>query len=223
MRAYLCAYLVAAIAAAAASGQTIEGPDQVDAGKPVWYSITGVPENSQAVWIPNAELQAGLPYIHDGHALLFAAHPGKRSLVAIVAVLDAGGRLLRLVPLSKEVEVSGEAPPVPFLNPYPEPAANWKAAVESLLSTCPPRSYASDRSARFHRLAQTVSEGSVTSVGKLWELLAAEKADGSWPATKAAVATILEQQLGRQDVPLDRDFGVALLDSIAWAIVEASK
>ena len=214
---------IVAIAAATARGQTIDGPDQVDAGKPVWYSITGVPENSQAVWIPNAELQAGLPYICDGHALLFCETPGKRTLTAIVAVLNEQKQLQRLVPLSKTIEVTGEAPPAPFVNPYPAPAENWKAAVKKLLPTSPPRSYASDRSARFQRLAQAVSAGTVTGVADLWKLMAAEQADGSWPATKAAVAQILDMHLGRADVPLDKAEAEQLLMAIAWAIMEASR
>lgn len=113
MRAILSMIFVAAIAATAAA-QSIDGPDSVEAGQPVWYTLKDIPPGAQAVWIPSPELQAGLPYIRDGHALLFAETPGKRSLVAIVAIVDASGRLTQLIPLTKLVEVTGEAPPEPF-------------------------------------------------------------------------------------------------------------
>jgi hypothetical protein len=224
MRAFLLALQVVAIATAAACGQTIDGPDQVEAGKPVWYSIANVPAGSQAVWIPNSELQAGLPYIRDGHALLFAATPGKRSIVAIVAMLDADGRLRGLVPLSKEIEVTGEAPvPDPFRNPYPVPSADWKAAAGPILLSKPPRSYAIDRASRFNRFAESVRRKDVTTVAELMNLMAGEKAEGSWPATKTAVSAFLEAHLGRADIPLDPTEADQMLSAIAWAIMEASK
>jgi hypothetical protein len=213
-----------AIAAATACGQTIEGPASIEAGKPVWYSITGVPQNSQAVWIPNSELQAGLPYIRDGHAMLFASTPGKRSIVAIVAVLAGDGKLQGLVPITKEIEVTGEAPqPDPFRNPYPVPSEDWKQAVKAILPTRPPRSYASDRAERFSRFAKTVRQGDVQTVRDLWDLMAAEKAEGNWPATKTAVAGVLEKQLGRTNGPLDKAVAEQTLSAVAWAIMEASK
>lgn len=209
--------------ASAAVGQTIEGPASIETGKPTWYSITGVPQNSQAVWIPNSELQAGLPYIRDGHAMLFAGTPGKRSIVAIVAVLDASGKLQGLVPITKEIEVTGEAPQPPFRNPYPVPPADWKNAVKEILPTKPPRSYASDRAERFNRFARTVRQGDVPTVRDLWDLMAAEKAEGNWPATKTAVAGVLETQLGRTNGPLDKTAAEQTLSAVAWAIMEASR
>jgi hypothetical protein len=53
--------------------------------------------------------------------------------------------------------------------------------------------------------------------------MAAEKAEGNWPATKTAVAGVLETQLGRADKPLEAAEADKLLSAVAWAIMEASQ
>ncbi len=227
MRACLFALFVAAIGAAACA-QTIEGPAEIEAGQPTWYSITNVPDGTYAVWVPSSTgsvtLQAGLPYVRDSHALLFATQSGKTTIVAVVALTDEAGRLKGLVPISKEIEVTGEAPPPdPFHNPYPVPSENWKEAVTAILKSKPPRDYAVDRAARFSRFAKSVRLKDVSSVRELWELMAAEKAEGTWPAAKTAVAGVLQSHLGRSDTPLEPIEAEKMLSAIAWALVEASK
>ncbi len=68
-----------------------------------------------------------------------------------------------------------------------------------------------------------MAEGSVGTVGELWELMAAEKAEGTWPATKTAVAGVLQSHLGAADATLDQAEAKELLAAIAWAIMEASR
>ena len=53
--------------------------------------------------------------------------------------------------------------------------------------------------------------------------MAAEKAEGSWPATKTAVAGVLQSHLGQADATLDQAEAKELLAAIAWAIMEASR
>lgn len=222
MRSIILALAIAAIAAAAACGQQIAGPDQVEAGKPVWYTLTDVPPPMQAVWIPSPELQAGPPHIRDGHALFCAADPGEYKLVAIVAVLDDDGRLKQLLPMTRQVKVTGEAPsPDPF---YPEPNPAWKTAVKPVLTTKPPRPYAIARAQRFSRFAESVRRGDVTTVGELHALMGRETAEGSWPATRAAVAAVIDRAIGRAgDVELDPGEAERMLLAIAWALVEATQ
>jgi hypothetical protein len=57
----------------------------------------------------------------------------------------------------------------------------------------------------------------------MWELMAAEKAEGTWPATKAAVAGVLTSHIGQANAALDQADAKDLLSAIAWAIMEASR
>lgn len=53
--------------------------------------------------------------------------------------------------------------------------------------------------------------------------MAAEKAEGTWPTTKAAVAGVLQSHFGQADAAFDRTEAKELLAAIAWAIMEASR
>ena len=159
--------------------------------------------------------------------MLWVETAGTYQVAAIVTTLvtDEAGRLLSMaqVPLAKSVTVTGRRRQTPFENPYAEPSSELRTLLEAILLSSPPRDYAKDRAARFSRLAATVAEGSVGTVGELWELMAAEKAEGTCPATKAAVAGVLTSHIGRADAALDRTEAKDLLAAIAWAIMEASR
>lgn len=116
MKRILLAVLVASAITAACQAQTIAGPDTVAPGKPVWFSIVDLPTHAKAAWLPSDEIQAGPPYIQAGHALFFATASGTRTLSAMVAIVDADGRLEALVPIAKKVQV-GEPTPEPPPNP----------------------------------------------------------------------------------------------------------
>ena len=126
------------------------------------------------------------------------------------------------------VTVAGEVPPVPpppdpTPNPYPTPPANWQAAVKPILQTSPSQVYSQAKAAVFSRLAKTVREASaLRTTADLYQLLAGESSDGdSDPAVRAAVASVIDQALGRKPVPLDREEAAAMLQAIAWALWEA--
>lgn len=53
--------------------------------------------------------------------------------------------------------------------------------------------------------------------------MARETAEGSWPATRTAVAGVLDTHLGRADVALAKAEAEQMLLAIAWAIMEASR
>jgi hypothetical protein len=131
---HACLALLACLAiAAAAHGQAIDGPDTVAPSTPAWFAITNLPEHAKAAWYPNAELQAGPPHIQSGHALFFATTPGTRTLSAMVAIVDADGRLQDLVPITKTVQVTADDNQNP--PPPPTPAGQrqliliWESGV----------------------------------------------------------------------------------------------
>jgi hypothetical protein len=128
------------------------------------------------------------------------------------------------------VTVAGEVPPVPpppdpTPNPYPSPPANWQDAVKPILQTSPSPTYSQAKASTFARLAKTVrAESALRTTADLYQLLAGESSDGdSDPTVRAAVASVIEQALGRKPVPLDREEAAAMLQAIAWALWEAGK
>jgi len=216
------------VIAASISAETvpsITGPDEIPAGKPAWYAVTGISGTASAAFLPTALLDTDPSRVVQGNALFWVAQPGEYVLTAIVVDWDAK----RFTPLSKQVTVAGEVPPVPpptpdpQPNPYPTPPANWQAAVKPILATHPTQAYAQAKAATFARLAKTVrAESALRSTADLYQLLAGESSDGdSDPTVRAAVASVIEQALGRKPVPLDREEAAAMLQAIAWALWEA--
>ena len=210
-----------------AAAIAIEGPDKVDVGKPAWYSVTGAAAGASAAFLPTALLDTSPSRIVPGNAMFWVGAPGDYVISAIVVDWDAK----RFTPLSKQVTVAGEVPPVPpptpdpKPNPYPAPPANWQAAVKPILRTTPSQVYSQAKAATFARLAQTVrAESAPRTTADLYQRLAGESSDGdSDPAVRAAVASVIEQALGRKPVPLDREEAAAMLEAIAWALWEAGK
>jgi hypothetical protein len=151
-----------------------------------------------------------------------AARPGEY-LVKLHLVRNGAQEIAAVV-----VTVAGEVPPVPpqpdpTPNPYPSPPANWQAAVKPILQTSPSPTYSQAKAAVFARLAKAVrAESALRTTADLYQLLAGESSDGdSDPTVRAAVASVIEQALGRKPVPLDREEAAAMLEAIAWALWEA--
>ncbi len=115
---FLVSLLFLAAIAAAAPGQSIDGPDEVDAGKPVWFSITDVPEGASAVFFPTGQLTVDGTKIASNHALFWTETAGAYPVFGVVTTVtvdwDAKTASIKQVPLSKTVTVTGEAPSGPF-------------------------------------------------------------------------------------------------------------
>lgn len=211
------------LATAPATIPEIVGLDEVQVGKPAWYSVTGIGDGASAAFMPTALLDTAPSRIVPGHAMFWADASGDYVISAIVVDWDNRS----FTPLSKQITVVGEVPPVP---PPPDPTPNpylapvkWRAAIEPILQTQPSQVYARAKAAVFARLAKAVREESaLRTTADLYQLLAGESSDGdSNPAVRAAVAEVIEQALGRKPVPLDREEAAAMLEAIAWALWEA--
>lgn len=211
-----------------ATALAIDGPDQVPVGKPAWYRVVGTSPGASATFLPTPLLDTTPARIIGGNAMFWVGRPGEYVISAIVVDWDAR----TFVPLTHQITVVGEVPPVPppptpdpkpAPNPYPSPPANWQAAVKPILSTSPSQQYARAKAETFARLAKTVREGSaLRSTADLYQLLAGESSAGdSNPVVRAAVAGVIDQALGRKPVPLDREEAAAMLQAIAWALWEA--
>lgn len=61
----------------------IDGPDQVEVGKPQWYRID-VPAGSSVFWYPSLDLETGGIHIHPSSALFWTRTPGKYIISALV-------------------------------------------------------------------------------------------------------------------------------------------
>jgi hypothetical protein len=97
---------------------TITGPDEIPAGKPAWYAVTGVPSNSSAAFLPTACLDSDPSRVVEGNALFWVATPGEYVLPGVVVNWETK----RLIPLSKKITVIGKDPsPNPPVPPTPPP------------------------------------------------------------------------------------------------------
>lgn len=107
--------IVAAITAADAIPEIV-GPDEIPAGKPAWFAVTGVSGTASAAFLPTALLDTSPSRVVAGNALFWVGEPGTYVLTAIVVDWDAK----RFTPLSKQITVTGDKPnpPVP---PVPPP------------------------------------------------------------------------------------------------------
>jgi len=105
--------------AAMVSGATIEGPEEVDVGKPAWYKLT-VAANEKAFFLPlpGSPISLDTRYIVSGSALFWAPSPGNYHVTAVCVAGDSWENA-QFIPLSKTVLVKGvEPPPDP---PQPDP------------------------------------------------------------------------------------------------------
>lgn len=108
--------IVAAITAADTI-PSIAGPDEIPAGKPAWFSVTGVSGTASAAFLPTALLDTDPSRVVAGSALFWVAAPGEYVLTAIVVDWDAK----RFTPLSKQITVTGVPQPNPQPSPEPDP------------------------------------------------------------------------------------------------------
>jgi hypothetical protein len=96
----------------------IAGPDEIPAGKPAWFAVTGVPSNSSAAFLPTACLDSDPSRVVEGNALFWVTSPGEYVLPGVVVNWETK----RLIPLSKKVTVTGKDPsPNPQPTPEPDP------------------------------------------------------------------------------------------------------
>ena len=101
--------------AAAASGQTIEGPDEVEAGVPAWFWIDAAESGFPLLWWSD-ELSVDKQHILQGHGLFFAKTPGEYWVRGLVIAWETHS----VIQLQKRVVVSGVGPGPP---PPPPPGA----------------------------------------------------------------------------------------------------
>jgi hypothetical protein len=125
--------IVAAITAADTVPE-IAGPDEVAAGKPAWFAVTGVSGSASAAFMPTALLDTSPSRVMAGNALFWVAEPGTYVLTAIVVDWDAK----RFTPLSKQITVTGDKPnpPVPP-TPTPTPGERFVLIVSETKDRTP--------------------------------------------------------------------------------------
>lgn len=116
--------IVAAITAADTVPE-IAGPDEVAAGKPAWFAVTGVSGSASAAFMPTALLDTSPSRVVAGNALFWVSAPGEYTLTAIVVDWDAK----RFTPLSKQITVTGDKPNPPVPPVPPVPGDRWVVIV----------------------------------------------------------------------------------------------
>lgn len=116
--------IVAAITATDAIPEIV-GPDEIPAGKPAWFSVTGVSGTASAAFLPTALLDTSPSRVVAGNALFWVAEPGTYVLTAIVVDWDAK----RFTPLSKQITVTGDKPNPPVPPVPPVPGDRWVVIV----------------------------------------------------------------------------------------------
>lgn len=126
-----------AIAASIAADMVpeITGPDSIPAGKPAWFSVTGVSGSASAAFMPTALLDTSPSRVVAGNALFWVGEPGTYVLTAIVVDWDAK----RFTPLSKQITVTGDKPnpPVPPVPPVPVPGDRFVLIVSETKDRTP--------------------------------------------------------------------------------------
>lgn len=106
----------AAITASVAAIPSIDGPDQVDAGKPAWYRVSGTPDGASVAFLPTPLLDVTPGRIVNGNALFWVATPGEYTITALVVDWTAH----TFVPVTKQITVAGDVnPPIPPVPPVP--------------------------------------------------------------------------------------------------------
>jgi len=108
--------IVAAITAADAIPEIV-GPDEIPAGKPAWFAVSGVSGSASAAFMPTALLDTSPSRVVAGNALFWVSEPGEYVLTAIVVDWEAK----KFTPLSKSVTVTGAPSPNPPVPPVPPP------------------------------------------------------------------------------------------------------
>jgi hypothetical protein len=98
---------------------SIDGPDQVDPGKPAWYRVTGVPDGASVAFLPTPLLDTSPGRIVQGNAMFWVGSPGEYTITALVVDWSAH----TFVPVTKQITVPGEGPQ-PNPTPTPQPTPN---------------------------------------------------------------------------------------------------
>ena len=151
------AILAILILTALASGATIsiEGPADVEAGKPAWFSISA-PDGYDVSFFPSQELQCDLEKVRQGVGMFWSDKPGVYMIFACVINWDQ--KLFR--PLSKTVVVKGDTTPEPNPIPTPTPGTvNWVCLLSESADVTPTQAtamfaleqYAKSRKHQWHR------------------------------------------------------------------------
>lgn len=109
-------FLVLSVSSSA-FGQSIDGPDTVQAGVPVWYSVSGADESASVAFIPAEVLDTSPERIVTGSALFWSPAAGDYSISAMVIDWERK----TFVPITKTIVVEGEDRPDPTPNPKPKP------------------------------------------------------------------------------------------------------
>ena len=127
--------VIAASVVTPAAIPSIDGPDEIPAGKPAWFSVTGVSGTASAAFLPTALLDTDPSRVVAGNALFWVASPGEYVLTAIVVDWDAH----TFVPLSKQVTVTGDKPnpPIPPVPPVPAPGERFVLIVSETKDRTP--------------------------------------------------------------------------------------
>lgn len=116
MRSILSLLIVATIAAMA-QAQSIDGPDEIEAGKPAWFAIADVPASANAGFFPSSRLTAD-SRVAKAHAMFWTDTPGTYEIHASVVWAtvnpDKTTVTIEEIRLAKTVTVTGEAPSDPF-------------------------------------------------------------------------------------------------------------
>lgn len=104
---------------------SIDGPDQVDVGKPAWYRVSGVPDGASVAFLPTPLLDTAPGRIVQGNAMFWMAKPGEYTITALVVDWSAK----TFVPVTKQITVGGDSPnPLPPPVP-PVPGDRWVIVV----------------------------------------------------------------------------------------------
>ncbi|MGE4340691.1 MAG: hypothetical protein AB7E55_32780 [Pigmentiphaga sp.] len=130
---------------------TIDGPDQVELGKPAWYRVACVPDGASVAFLPTPLLDTSPGHIVQGNAMFWVGRPGEYTITALV--VDWEARLF--TPITKQITVAGEGPqpnptPTPQPTPTPVPAGTRLVLILSESSDRTPAEAAVQEALRRH-------------------------------------------------------------------------
>lgn len=103
------------ITATVAVVPTIDGPDKVDAGKPAWFSVSGIPDGASVAFLPTPLLDVTPSRIVAGNAMFWVGKSGEYTITALVVDWSAK----TFVPIVKQITVGQVNPPIPPVPPVP--------------------------------------------------------------------------------------------------------
>lgn len=122
MLAMLVTVLCQASLGAEPAAVAIDGPQEVAAGEPAWFRITGIPANADAQFFPSDEVTT-TPYLLPRVAHFWTKTPGTYRLNAVALVIDWESKTQSMQLLTTKVKVTGRE------NPPPPPVSGDLAVV----------------------------------------------------------------------------------------------